>query len=178
MLACSGGLGLLPAMWIAYTIRGMGLERGEELIPFLYGALGVGALLGSLAFHGFARRIGMRRMARSGAVLCVVGLLAASGPQAVALVGFGLASAGAWAMAQAVVTSRQLLLSGQTLGRFVGRARLVYAAGASIGALVGWWSAEEYRWLTLGAACVACLMFFLARALPVVAELTSTPVDG
>lgn len=178
LLACSGGLGLLPALWIAYTIRGLGIERGEALIPFLYGALGVGALLGSLAFHGFARRIGMRRMARSGAVLCLVGLLAASGPLAIAVVGFGLASAGSWAMAQAVVTSRQLLLSGQTLGRFVGRARLVYAAGASVGALVGWLSAEHFRWLTLGAACVACLMFVLARVLPVVAEQTAIPVDS
>lgn len=168
LLLCSFLLGAVPAYWAPYTVRSWGQTRGEAMMSNAYLASGIGAVLAATVFLYFARRLGMRRLARYCLAVAVLGLLLLPFVAPLAVVGFGLAGGATSAFAQTVVTSRQLLARGATLARLTGQARLAFAAGASLGSLGGWLVLDYVgvQALPLGAVGMLLPAFWASRVLP------------
>lgn len=161
-------LGLVPSLWVPYTIRSWGETRGETTMTFAYLASGIGALVASLVFLYFARRIGMRKLARFNLVSALLGLLLVPLSFPLAVVGFALVAAATSGYAQTVVTSRQLLLRGPVLATFTGHSRLAFAVGAAAGSIAGWLVSDYVGATLLPFLAAAALLPALwgARALP------------
>ncbi|KFI48003.1 MFS transporter [Bifidobacterium biavatii] len=167
LLAASALMALVPALWMSYTMLGLGKEYGGAALTVLYACSGVGAIIGSFAYMRWSAKLGMRRIGMIGVALMAVALVFVAIPTLpTACVGWLLDQLGYGLLAQAVVMSRMLQLRGSDLARFSGRARFAYAIGSAAGTWAGWAMSADWR-LLAPLALMLCVGFLpLFRAMP------------
>ncbi|MCI1219247.1 MAG: MFS transporter [Bifidobacterium sp.] len=159
LLVSSGMLAFIPAVWISYSILGLGRQFGKPSMSMAYAFFGVGGVAGSFMFAGISRHLTMRNAAVLGIGLTACGLAVQLAPMLYAiLAGMLITSLGRAIMVQPVILSRQLLMRDHGLARFTGYARFAYACASAAGSWIGWLFADR-RQLLLVISMLGCLVF-------------------
>jgi hypothetical protein len=155
-------LAFISAVWISYSILGLGQEYGKDSMTLAYAFLGVGSVGGSFIFAGVSRHLTMRGIALVGVSLTIVGLITQLIPTlAIIAIGMLLASLGNEMMTHPVILSRQLLMKGHGLARFTGYSRLAFAICGATGSWVGW-LVSSHRPALILISLGGCLVFLAA----------------
>jgi MFS family permease len=176
----SAGTSLVQSMTtgvlVLFALEDLG--TGEAGYGLLLTAAGVGAVVGGLSAAPLARRIGRTATLVSGAVLSALslGAVAVADHLAVAMVLFGLETAGVLFWNVLTMSLRQALIPEELFGRVQGGYRTLVWGGIPLGALLGGLLADATTVPTVFLVAGGCLLLLagvLCRLLVVHRELVA-----